>query len=198
MGHVTASYFLADYYRREKDSSSKNYPSTQASYDAAIFYYDRAATQIEKASHYPKGVYGDVSEVEAKRYMSVRAYTHLTGLYYYGYGRALEDMLKNDVSYTDTIKVLNNMLRSAERCLERPSLSVWGARQNEISNSKQVICQAQKDFAKKALDLESQRIEIAKRCDVTLSECTEHQGIFQEIVQVVQEMNNKTSSVPKI
>lgn len=155
----------------------------------------RTAKLIETTSNYPDTRY---DEVEGKRYMSVRTFLHLAGLYVHGYSRALGDMLKNDVSYTDTAKVLDNMRRSAERCLIRPSLSIWGAKQSEIANSKQVICRAQRDFAEKALDLESRRIEIAKRCDVALIECTEHQAIFNQIKQAAQELNNKTSSVPKI
>lgn len=199
MDHVTASYFLGDYYRKTFNSSTR-----QEDYDAAIFYYDRAATLIENTSHYPNGAHHGVSEVEGKQYMSVRAFLHLTVLYLNGYSRALGDMLRNDVSYTDTIQVLENMKSAAERCLKRSSLSVWGARQKEIANSKQVICQARKDFAEKALGteqvpgLEFRRIEIASHCDVALGECTEHQVIFQELVQAVQEMNNEVDSVPKI
>lgn len=41
MGHVTASYFLADYYRKKWVNSSKGSPAIQENYDAAIFYYDK-------------------------------------------------------------------------------------------------------------------------------------------------------------
>ncbi len=199
LGHVTASYFLGEYHRKDKDIySSTSLPTTQENYDAAIFYYERAATDIENMSSYPKRPDGLMHDAEANNYMSVRTFLHLTSLYLDGYGYALGEMLKNDVSYTDTLEVLGNLHKSAERCLERPSLSIWGARQSEIANSKQVICQAQKDFAVKALDLESQRIEIAKRCDVTLSECDEHQNIFQEIVRLNGERNNKVGSVSAI
>ena len=199
MDHVTASYFLGDYHRKDGDLNSKvSLPTTQENYDASIFYYERAATLIENTSHYPNGAHNGVSEVEGETYMSVRAFIHLTGLYFNGYSRAIGDMLKNNVSYTDTIQVLENMKSAAGRCLKRPSLAVWGARQDEIARSKQVICQAERDFTEKALDLEFRRIEIAKHCDAALSECAEHQAIFNQIVQAVQEMNNKTSSVPKI
>ena len=199
LGHVTASYFLGEYHRKDKDIySSTSLPTTQENYDAAIFYYERAATDIENMSSYPKRPDGPMHDAEANNYMSVRAFLHLTSLYLDGYGYALGEMLKNDVSYTDTLKVLGNMHRSDERCLERPSLSIWGARQDEIARSKQVICQAERDFTEKVLDLEFRRIEIAKHCDAALSECAEHQAIFNQIVQAVQEMNNKTSSVPKI
>ena len=205
MDYVTASYFLGEYHRKDKDLNSSSFlPTTQENYDAAIFYYERVATLIENTSHYPSGAHRGVSEVEGKSYMSIRTFLHLISLYFEGYSRALGDMLENDVSYTDTIKVLENMKSAAERCLKRPSLSVWGARQSEIANSKRVMCQAYKDFAEKALGteqvigLEFQRIEIAKRCDVALSECTEHQGIFQEIVQAAQTMHMKVDPVPNI
>lgn len=205
MGHVTSSYFLGEYHRKDKDlNSSTSLPTTQEDYDAAIFYYERAATQIENTSNYPKKAHRGVDKGEGKRYMSVRTFLHLISLYFDGYSLALGDMLENDVSYTDTIQVLENMKSAADRCLKRPSLSVWGTRQDEIANSKQVICQARKDFAEKALGteqvpgLEFRRIEIAKHCDVALSRCPEHQAIFQELVQATQEMNNEVNSVPKI
>lgn len=197
LGHVTASYFLGEYHRRDKDfKSNSSFPTTQENYDAAIFYYERTAKLIEDTSNYPEGA--RAIEAEEESYMSVRVFLHLIRFYFNGYSRALGDMLKNDVSYTDTIKVLDNMRRSAERCLNRRSLSIWGARQNEIANSKKVICQAQRNFAKKALDLESQRIEIANRCNVALIECTEHQSIIQEIVQASNDMKDKINSVSPI
>ena len=199
LGHVTASYFLGEYHRRDKDfNSGGSLPTTQENYDAAIFYYERTAKLVEDTSNYPDGAHRDVSEIEGQKYMSIRTFMLLTSLYFEGYSRALGDMLENDVSYTDTIQVLENMKSAADRCLRRPSLSVWGARQSEIANSKQVICQAHKDFAEQVINLEYQRIEIAKRCDVALNKCTEHQGIFQKMVQKVQEMINKINSVPAI
>ena len=199
LGHVPASYFLGEYHRKDKDlNSSTGLPTTQENYDAAIFYYERTATLIENTSRYPNGDHRDVSEIEGQNYMSVRTFLHLTNLYFNGYNYAIGDILKNDVSYTDTIKVLDNMKSAADRCLKRPSLSIWGTRQNEIANSKQVACQAQRDFAEKALGLESRRIEIAERCDVALRECVEHRDIFQELVRAVNDMNNKVNSVPKV
>ena len=200
MNHVTASYFLGEYYRKDKDiNSSTNLPTTQENYDAAIFYYERAAGDIENTTSYPKrpdgrGIYG----TEEEHYMSVRVFLHLNRLYYNGYSRALGDMLKNDVSYTDTIQVLENMKSAADRCLKRPSLSIWGARQNEITDSKQVICQARKDFAEKTHDLELQRIEIAKYCEVSLKECDAHKTVFSQIAQAAREMVREMKTVPAI
>ena len=199
MGDIPASYTLGSYYGSDKTGDlSKMIPDVQENYDAAIFYYERTASLIESAKTYPYGMHTDLPAIEGSAHMSVRANLIVSILYFSGYGRALGDMLKNDVSYTDTIGVLENMKNSAERCLKRPSLSVWGARQSEIANSKQVICQAYKDFAEQVINLEYQRIEIAKRCDVALNECTEHQGIFDQIVQAAREKNNKVSSVPAI
>ena len=199
MDHIPASYFLGDHYRRLFRSSS-SLPAIQENYDAAIFYYERTATLIEGTTHYPSGTHNEVSKIESEHYMSIKAFLRLPELYFNGYSRALGDMLKNDVSYTDTIQVLEKMKGAAERCLERPSLSVWGTRQKEIAESKQVVCQAQIDFVEKVLGtehpsgLEFRRIEIANRCDVALKDCTEHQAIIQKIGQAVQEMNNSTSS----
>ena len=199
MGDISASYALGLYYRSDRGIDlSQIAPTNQKNYDAAIFYFDRTVELIDSDKGYPGGTKGDLPNLEGNNYMSLRAPLQLVVLYYTGYARALGAMLKDDVSYTDTIKVLENMRSAADRCLRRPSLSVWGARQGEIAHSKQIVCQARRDFAEKAIDLEFRRIEIAKHCDAALSECTEHQAIFNQIVQAVQEMNNKTSSVPKI
>ena len=90
------------------------------------------------------------------------------------------------------------MQSAAERCLRRPSLSVWKKRQSEIARSKQVICQARKTFAEKAFILESQRKEVAKRCDVPLKKCPEHKNIVSQLVQASKVMGNQVRSVPRI
>ena len=107
-------------------------------------------------------------------------------------------MLKKNVSYTDTIKVLVNMQSAAERCLRRPSLPVWKARQSEIANSKKVKCGAYKTFADRAFILESRRKEIAKRCDVPLSKCKEHKAVVNSLVEASQKMAKQVRSVPSI
>ena len=199
LGHVTASYFLGDYYRRDKSfSSSVALTNIQENYDAAIFYYQRAVTQIENTTSYPRRPDGWKYEAEESDYMSIRVFLHLHRLYYNGYGRALGDMLKNDVSYIDTIKVLENLKSAAERCLRRPSLSAWSFRQSEIARSKQVICQARKDFSERALELEFQRIDAAKHCETSLSECQAHKVIIDQIRQAAKEMVKKMKSVPAI
>ena len=199
MGDITASYILALYYSSDKTGDvSKMVPEVQENYDAALFYYERAAVLIESTSTYPHGVHVDLPDREKSIYMSVRTYLALTDLYYTGYGRALGDMLKNDVSYTDTIKVLTNLQTAAERCLKRPSLSVWGESQSKIAHSKQVICGAYKDFAVKAFNLESKRIEVAKHCDGPLSECEAHQAVVNQIIGESQELADATHSVPPI
>lgn len=199
MDHIAASYFLGDYYRKDRDFySGGGFPKKQKHYDAAIFYYERTASLIENTSNYPVGAHQDVSGIEERHYISINTFLYLNRLYYGGYSRALGDMLRNDVSYTDTIEVLENLKKTAERCLERPSLSVWGHRQSEISNSKQVICQAREEFADKALELEFQRMEIAKHCVNALKECEEHKFIFNQIIQASNDMVRKMKTVPAI
>ena len=199
MGDILASRNMGLYYGSDKTGDLSRYiPKIQENYDAAIFYYERTASLIESIPNYPYGVHADLPPAEGNNYLSLRAPILLTILYYTGYGRALRAMLKDDVSYTDTIKVLENMRSAADRCLRRPSLSVWGARQSEITHSKQVICQARRDFAEKALTLEYQRIDIARQCAVPLNECEEHKSIFDQIVKIAREMSNTLNSVPAI
>ena len=199
MEHIPASYALGGFYRADRGSNpSQMAPKVQQNYDAAIFYYERAASHIEAAATYPYNTHRDVPELEGKNYMSIRTFIILSELYYEGYGRALGDMLKKDVSYTDTIKVLVNMESAAERCLKRPSLAVWKGRQSEIANSKKVMCEAYKTFADKAFILESRRKEVAKRCDVPLKKCPEHKKIVSQLVQASKVMDNQVRSVPSI
>ncbi len=200
MEHIVASYTLGGYYRTDRGSNppSQMAPKVQQNYDAAIFYYERAASYIEAATTYPYNTHSDVPELEEKNYMSIRTLVSLNGLYYRGYVRAIQEMLTKDVSYTDTIKVLVNMQSAAERCLRRPSLSVWKNRQSEIARSKRVICRAYKTFADKAFHLESRRKEVAKRCDAPLKECPEHKKIVSQLVQASKVMGKQTRSVPRI
>ena len=199
MGEITASYFLGLYYRSDKTGDvSKMLPEVQENYDAAVFYYERTASLIESDVNYPGGIIGDLPSVEGSSFMSVRTYLSLSQLYYTGYSRALGDMLKNNVSYTDTIKVITNLQTSAERCLRRPSLSVWKGRQSEITHSRRVICGAYKNFAEKALHLESQRKKVALQCEDSLRECAAHKAVFGEIVEEAQKMAKATRSVPPI
>ena len=199
MGSIPASYNLGLYYRSDKTGDlSKMIPEVQENYDAAIFYYERTANLIESIKNYPHGVHTDLPNIESKVYMSVRAFLSLNNLYYDGYVRAILDMVSNDVSYTDTINVLENMKNAANRCLKRPPLSVWGTRRDEIVNSKKVKCEAFKLFAEKALNLEPQRIEISNRCEGTLMDCSAHDAILNEVLQAMQEMNDERDSVPAI
>ena len=199
MGDITASYVLGRYYRSDKSGdASKMMPEVQENYDAAVFYYERTANLIESDSNYPGGIKGDLPSIEGSLFMSVRSYLLLIHLYYKGYVRAIREMLKKNVSYTDTIKVLVNMQSAAERCLARPSLLVWKNRQSEIANSKKVKCSAYKTFADKAFILESRRKEVAKRCDVSLSKCSEHKAVVNSLVEASQVMAKKVRSVPTI
>ncbi len=199
MGSIPASYVLGLYYGSDRTGNlSKQIPNNQENYDAAVFYYERTASLIESDVNYPGGIKGDLPGIEGSIYMSVRTYLILTDLYYKGYVRAIEEMLKKDVSYTDTIKVLVNMQSAAERCLRRPPLPVWKARQSEIANSKKVKCGAYKTFADKAFILESRRKEVAKRCDAPLSNCSEHKAVVNSLVEASQVMAKKVRSVSPI
>ena len=199
MGHIAASYILGLYYRTDGIFDiSQGITKVQKHYNASIFYYERAAEAIASNINYPEDAHRDIPEIEQKTYMSVRTYLSLITLYYEGYSRALGDMLTNNVSYTDTKEILKKMMTVAERCLKRPSLSIW-EKETQIFHSKQVICQAQKTFAESALVLEGHRIEAANKCgDTPLSGCNEHQSIIDQLIQISRERGNVIRSVPKI
>ncbi|MDE0333259.1 MAG: hypothetical protein OXL41_15500 [Nitrospinae bacterium] len=199
MGEITASYALGLYYGSDKTGDvSKMVPEIQENYDAALFFYERTANLIESTPHYPQGVHVDLPGVEGNVFMSVRTFLSLSQLYYTGYSRALGDMLEKNVSYTDTIKVITNIQTSAERCLRRPSLSVWKGRQSEITHSRRVICGAYKAFAEKAFVLETRRKEVALQCENSLKDCAAHKAVFGEIVKEAQKLSKATFSVPPI
>ncbi|MDE0333260.1 MAG: hypothetical protein OXL41_15505 [Nitrospinae bacterium] len=197
MEHIVASYILGLYYRTDRGSNpSKMMPEVQENFDAAVFYYERTASYIEAAAAYPYNTHTDVPELEGKNYMSISTFINLSELYYKGYVRAIREMLKKNVSYTDTIKVLVKMQSAAERCLRRPSLSVWKGRQSEIANTKKVKCGAYKTFADKAFILESQRKQVAKRCDAPLKDCPEHKKMVSQLVRASKVMGKQVRSVP--
>lgn len=198
MGHVAASRVVGLYYKTDGTFNSSNgLTKNQKNYDATIYYYGKAAEQIEKASNYPDDIVGMLN-IEGQTLTSAKVFVNLPYLYYEGYGRALGNILKTGVSYSDTLAVLTKMQDSAERCLRRPSLSVWKEKREVMGHSLKVRCRAQKDFAKRAFILEQKRIAEAKNCSVPLNKCVKHQDIFRQLIRLADEMLGTLNSVPLI
>ena len=198
MGHAVASHLIGLYYKTDGtlDSSSR-LTKDQKNYDATIYYFERAAEQIEKDSNYPDSIV-DVSHIEGQTLTSAKVFVTLPYLYYEGYNRAIGDILKTGVSYSDTFAVLTKLRDSAERCLRRPSLSVWKEKREEMGHSLKVQCQALKDFVERAFTLEQNRIAEAKNCTVPLKKCVKHQNIINQLIRLANEMWGTLNSVPLI
>ena len=197
-GHIMASRIMALYYRTDGTFNSSQFTEDPENFDKMLFYYERTAKLIESNNSYPEGTTDDMPYLEEQGRISARIFTALPRSYYYGYGMALEDILRSEVDVTDTEKVLRRMQNAAERCLERPALSVWNDDKDMIAKALQLRCQAMKDFASGALDLETTRIVLAKQCAVPLGECPEHQNIINELVALANVMWAQLDEAPVI
>ncbi|MDE0119070.1 MAG: hypothetical protein OXM55_03580 [Bdellovibrionales bacterium] len=195
-GHIKASNVMALYY--ETDNGSVTLTKDPVHFDKMLFYYERAATQIELASNYPEGTTEDMPYLEEHNRTSAKIFVSLPYQYYKGYGRALGATLRGDIEYVDTEEVVYKMRESSERCLRRPSLAVWKDDRGVIAHALRVHCQAMWDFANDALSLEEERIRVAKNCSVALRECSAHKKIMDQLKQLAIEMKDKSKSVPRV
>ena len=190
-GHIMASEIVALHYKTDGtlDSSAK-LTKDPVNFDKMLFYYERAAEQIESARNYPEGVTEDMPYLEEHSWTSAKVFVSLPALYYRGYGRSVGGALRGEADYVDTIEVLHRMRDAADRCLDRPSLSVWNGRREIIANALQVRCQAMWDFSDNVISLEEERIRIARNCSVALRDCPEHKQVMEQLTQLAREMRS--------
>ena len=184
-GHVAASRLTGRYYETDKTlESGHGLTKDPENFNAAIYYYERAALQIEENPRYPEGTTEDMLELEESGYISARVFDFLPYFYYKGYARAIKDILNtnNNDEYSDLIEVLVKMYNSAERCLQRPALAIWKSNRQAVWDFLQVRCGAMRDFAEEALALEPERAAAAVRCPGSLSECLEHKKIVDQLI----------------
>ena len=198
-GHSEASFLMAKYYETDKtlDNSQKTTKDPE-NFNAALFYYERAAKQIESNPHYPEDNdrRSSIPDGEANNHYSARVFTQILTVYVNGYRNALIDIINSveRTQYVDTLEVLKKIGRSAERCLERPSLSIW--KRSGVYRAMQVRCQASLDFVEQVYTLEQERIEIAKDCSVPVKECSEHKDIVvKKIAPLLRKRVEKVNSV---
>ena len=90
------------------------------------------------------------------------------------------------------------MRDSAERCVARPSLSVWKDRQAEVGHALDVRCRAPRIFPVKALPMENDRMAVAERCSGPVGQCAEHKKIINRLIRMSQEIWDRSNSVPRI
>jgi len=182
MGHVMASLIIGRYYQTDGTLDWNHHLTTDPNnFNAAIYYYEKAATQIEENSSYPEGASDDIPYLEGVGYASAMLFDFLPNFYYIEYSRAIKDILSANSEYSDLTEILVKMRNSSERCLQRPALAVWKSERYAIWIFLQVRCGVKKDFAEEVLILEQKRAAIAGRCDSSLNECSEHKEIVDQI-----------------
>ena len=197
LGHVAASRLTGRYYETDRTLElGRDLTTDPDNFNAAIYYYERAASLIEENPLYPGGTTEDMLELEQMSYISARVFDFLPYLYYVGYAEAMRDILSANTEYSDLTEVLAKMRNSAERCLQRPALAVWKSKRQAVWNFLQVRCGAMRDFAEEVLVLEPERAAAAVRCPGSLSECPEHKEIVDQIIVEVRLMRDTRGTVP--
>ncbi len=211
MGHVHATYLMGAYYASGETFNSKYWLTPDRKDDSenfasAIYYYEQAADQIMSAFYYPYGVNPDQPDWERHYTTTAKVFVGLPNFYYEVYMRAVENTLADSkrgkkMSDADTIVGLVKMRNWSERCLKRPVLDVWKVHIGiGITNAMKANCQVMNNFAVQVLPLEQQRIKIVEdQCkDVLLHECTEHQNIFNQIMDVSDILQKMLKFVPRV
>ncbi|MCY4321923.1 MAG: hypothetical protein OXC37_05955 [Bdellovibrionaceae bacterium] len=201
-GHILASRIIARYYYTDKTlDRSVEMTTDPHHFNQMLGYIERAADLIEAARYYPEGTTDDMPEIEEKNRLSAKIFIALPNTYYKGYVAAIVDIISGEgnISYIDTKEVLIRMRDSSERCLRRPSLSVWKGDRETIAYSLQLRCQAMWYFADEALILEEKRISAERDCASTpIKECSEHQNIVNQLVDLSHIMQKQLDSAPPI
>ena len=199
LGHVEASRLVALYYKTDR-TLDIDYDLTRdpGNLNTAIYYYERAASQIEKTPLYPEGATKDIPYLEEKHCTSAKVFDTLPYLYYAGYAKAIQDSLNTNNKYSDLTKMLVKMRDSAKRCLQRPALAIWQwqSKRQTVWNFLQVRCGAIKNFAEEVLILEPERAAITRKCEGSLGKCPGHKEIFDQIKAAVHLMLNTIDTVP--
>ena len=194
-GHAHASWMMGIYYEKDRTwDVSKSLTADPENFNAMLFYFERAANQIESIPDYPDG---NMFSLERADFISAEVFSSIPHIYYGGYYNALIRILSSSekVSYTDTLEVLENIAHSAERCLDRPSLSVWEPNRSIIANDMRIRCQALLDFAEQVYPLEQERMNVAEKCTNPVSDCAEHTDVIRKIGNLMHIMYAKYKSV---
>ena len=197
-GHVIASYFMGVYFDKNETFDNNMKPTRDVEgLNAMLYHYERAAQQISSNPGYPHNTFRGIPYTEENGYTSARVFYNIPNSYYRMYLTALRSILNNvepDVS-NDTLVVLNKMQQSAEECMDRPSLAIWGDNQSRVYNVMQVRCEAFSTFAEKTLPLEKERRQIEPTCETPIKECEAHKKIIKQIVAVKNTMVEQFNSV---
>ncbi len=199
-GHISATHLLGLYFmaNRSFDRAERGRIGNLEDYNSAVHYYEKAARMIESLGNYPKGTTLDMEEIEYQVYTSYYVFATIPELYFNGYNKALGDIVnsRERLSYVDTLDVLGKMRRSAERCVQRPSLAGWYDKKETLYQVQQVRCGAYLDYARSVSPLEERRIKAAQGCKGSLSGCSSHREILNEINRIKSMMDGAINSIP--
>lgn len=201
MGHVVATKIMGLYYRTNQTLDGPiSTPQDLKNFNAMIYHYKMAKSQIESNPNYPNGTYKDIPHLEKVGYISAIVFVTLPYLYYQGYIRAIKNIMKSmdALYYEDTFELLNKMRISSEHCLRRPSLSVWKSKQQQINYEMKVQCSAMKAFAQSASVFETERINVYRKCSAPFNRCKNHKKMFKRLKQLVRPMLNALRSTDTI
>ena len=199
-GHIAATHLLGLYFlaNRSFDRAERGRIGNLEDFNSAVHYYEKAARMIEETDNYPKGTTEDMEEIEYYVYTSYYVFATIPELYFYGYDKALRDIVnsRERLSYVDTLDVLGKMRRSAERCVQRPPLAGWYKKKETLYQVQQVRCRAYLDYARSVSPLEERRIKAAQSCKGSLSGCSNHREILEQINRIKSMMDRAIHSIP--
>lgn len=151
----------------------------------SIKYAKKAAYMIEALPHYPEGATNETSLIESTLYVSHRISVMLPLLYLQKYLNTMRAPTNNEKTSDNTLDILNKIQLTATKCLEKPALDIWKEKKDIVFQMQQNQCNMLLEFVTTVHPLEQQRIKISKACTVPVSECTEHQELYDEIESLV-------------
>ncbi len=199
-GHIAATHLLGLYFmaNRSFNRAERGRIGNPEDYNSAVHYYEKAARMIEETVNYPVGDPTGMEELEYNVYTSYYVFATIPELYFNGYNKALEDIVnsRERLSYVDTLDVLGKMRRSAERCVQRPSLAGWYDKKETLYQVQQVRCRAYLDYARSVSPLEERRIKATQSCTGPLSGCSSHREILNQINRIKSMMDGAIHSIP--
>ena len=199
-GHISATHLLGLYFmaNRSFTRAERGRIGNLEDFNSAVHYYEKTARMIEENNNYPENTTTDMYEIEYYVYTSYYVFATIPELYFNGYTKALEDIVnsRERLSYVDTLDVLRKMRRSAERCVKRPPLSSWEDKKETLYQVQQVRCGAYLDYARSVSPLEERRIKAAQSCKGSLSGCSSHREILNQINRIKSMMDGAINSIP--
>ena len=203
--HIQATYLLALFYETGSTFDMRHTTITNHELQKAIYYYNEAEQQIERADDYPYGIHEDMFFIEQREHTSAKVFVNLPRQVFNKFSRELNIYLRQermldrqlDISPVKTVRSLFAMRNYADKCLSRPFPATWLRGKVRIRQIQQTQCQAMGDFAIQAIPLEARRLQLADRCRhwSVASSCAEHDIVTGKLIKLFNIMENQVLSV---